>query len=95
MTPFQRRWLAACGVSYASLVLTRFGIGEPLRERLSDLAAEHLPPTASEKAQELIECPYCVSWWVSLVASKGNPLRATQVAGMASVPISWVLIATD
>lgn len=87
-------WKTACGVSYASLVVTYFGIGAPLRDALSDLAADHLPPALGAKAQELLECSFCVSFWAALVAAKGRPVKAAQLAGMASVVTSAVLIAT-
>lgn len=94
MSTAQPSWEAACGVSYVSLALTTFGIGEPLRAALSDLAADRLPPAVGAKVQELLECPYCVAAYVALVACRGRPLKAIQLAGMAAVPTSLVLLAT-
>lgn len=90
-----RRLLAACGVSYVSLVLTHFDLLIEAREALQDGAADKLPKFWAEKAQDLLECPYCVSFWLALVVAKGRPIRALQLAGLASIPTSLVLIATD
>ena len=89
-----RRLLWACGVSYASLVVTHFGIAAEAREALQDAAADKLPEPWATKAQELLECPYCLSWHLAMLAEKGNPIRATQLAGLASIPTSLVLLAT-
>jgi len=85
---------AAAGLSYLSLVLTHFGVLEEPREALCDWAAANLPELPAKKLQELAECPYCLSWWIALVASRGNPIKATKLAGMASIPTSIVLMAT-
>jgi hypothetical protein len=90
-----RRLLWACGVSYASLVVTHFGIAAEAREALQDAAADKLPEPFASKAQELLECPYCMSAWLALVVARGRPIKALQLAGLASIPTSLVLIATD
>ena len=90
-----RRFLWACGVSYAALVVTHFGIGAEAREALQDGAADLLPEPWASKAQELLECPYCMSFWLALAVARGNVVKAIQLAGLASVPTSLVLIATD
>ena len=84
----------AGGVSYVSLVLTYFGIAKAPREAFLDLCSDKLPAGLAEKIEELLDCPYCVSFWVALTATKGDPLAALQVAGLASVPTSLVLLAT-
>lgn len=87
--------LKACGVSYASLVLTHFTIGEEAREALQRAADEKLPVYLAEKVEELLGCAYCASFWLALIVAKGRPIRALQIAGLASIPSSLVLIATD
>jgi hypothetical protein len=90
-----RRFLWACGVSYASLVVTHFGVAAEAREALQDAAADKLPEPFATKAQELLECPYCMSFWLALIVARGRPIKALQLAGLASIPTSLVLIATD
>lgn len=81
----------AAGVSYASLVLTHLGAGEGLRRALRGSASKHLPMAAADKVDELLECPYCVSFWLALVAARGNVARAVRLAGLASIPTSLAL----
>ena len=90
-----RRLLSACGVSYLALVLTHFDLLVEVREALQDGAADKLPKFWATKAQDLLECPYCVSFHLALIVAKGRPIRALQLAGLASIPTSLVLIATD
>lgn len=90
----RRAVLRACGVSYASLVLTTFGLLKEPREALQDaLAGSDLPPLVSEKLIELTECVYCCSFWTALVATKGRPIKALHLAGASSIITSLVLIA--
>jgi hypothetical protein len=89
------RLLRACGVSYLALVLTHFNVLLEAREALQDGAADVLPPFWAGKAQELLDCPYCVSWYLALIVAKGRPIKALQIAGLASIPTSLALIATD
>ena len=84
----------AAGVSYASLVLTHFKLLEEPREALCDLASEHLPELVADKIRDLSGCAYCCSYWIALVVTRGRPLRAAQLAGLASLPTSAVLVAT-
>lgn len=86
--------VVACGVSYASLVLTHYEIGAGAREKLSDGAAQYLSPALADKVDELLDCAFCVSFWLSLAAARGNPVKATVIAGIAQIPTSLVLIAT-
>lgn len=90
-----RTLLRACGLSYLALVLTHFDLLAEAREALQDGAADKLPKFWATKAQDLLECPYCVSFWGALIVAKGRPIRALRLAGLASIPTSLVLIATD
>lgn len=81
----------AAGVSYASLVLTHLRAGEGLRRALSGSAAKHLPMAQADLVDELLECPYCVSFWLALVVARGNVARAVRLAGLASIPTSLAL----
>lgn len=89
-----RRLLSACGVSYLALVLTHFDLLVEAREALQDGAADKLPKFWATKAQDLLECPYCMSWHIAMIVEKGHPVRATKLAGLASIPISLALLAT-
>lgn len=94
LKPSQSLVTAACGVSYTSLVLTYFKLLDEPREALQDWAAANLPELPARKLQELTSCAFCASYWVALVATKGRPIKALQLAGMASITTSVVLAAT-
>lgn len=95
MKSHQTRWLTACAVSYASLVLTHFKLLDGPRGALCDAASEHLPVAVADKVNDLAHCPYCVSFWIALVVHRGGAVRAAETAGLASLPTSAVLVATD
>ena len=87
--------MAACGVSYLSLVLTHFSLLEEASDAFLDLSADILPKGWADKVEELATCRFCASFWLALIVTRGRPIRALQIAGMASIPTSAVLIATD
>lgn len=84
--------VAGLGVGYAALTLTTFNILEGPRGKLVDFAYRNLRPRTAEKVDDLANCPYCASFWVSLVAAKGRPLKALRLSGIASVLVALVLI---
>lgn len=82
-------------VAYVALVLTHFTLLREGREALSDAASGHLGPVAADKAVDLLHCPFCMSFWVALVVSRGNVFKALSLAGLASAPIALVLTVTE
>lgn len=86
--------VVACGVSYLSLVLGSFGLLEDAREAVCDIASRNLDVAGADRVREFVECPFCISWYLALIVTRGRPLKALQLAGLASIPTSIVLAAT-
>jgi hypothetical protein len=81
-------------VAYLSLTATTFSIFAGLRGRLSvAIDSLPLPVLLREKGVTLIGCPFCASFWTSLVVAGGDVWRALSLAGLATVPIALVLLA--
>ena len=81
-------------VAYLSLTATTFSVFAGLRGRLAvAIDSLPLPVLLREKGVTLIGCPFCASFWISLAVAGRDVWRALSLAGLASIPISLVLLA--